>query len=299
MRPLRRQIITSTFMKRATKLGIALLIVQAPAAFAATEKSDQKPLLVVQITADQLRGDLLDRYSAALQLGFGRLEQNGYWIHRGDVDHALTLSFPGHATLATGIFPSHHGLTANEWWVQSKGAWAEVAVDDRHKTLDAPKREVVSPVNMTASTLGEWIKAADSRSKSVCLGMSGRIPKNVMRPGLTTDFPLWTNKQRPNHPARYNIIVRFKENMVIDAAAAVHGSPYAAHRFVPIIFSGSGTRHGEQQAGVRTVDVAPTLAAAAGVADPQQPGRSRDDGSARATVALAALHGCNALSFTC
>jgi hypothetical protein len=96
-----------------------------------------------------------------------------------------------------------------------------------------------------------------------------RLYKNVMRPGMTTDFPLWTNKVRPNHPARYNIIVRFKENMVIDAAAAVHGSPYAADRFVPIIFAGSGIRHGEQQAGVRTVDVAPTLAAAAGVAVPR------------------------------
>jgi predicted AlkP superfamily pyrophosphatase or phosphodiesterase len=96
-----------------------------------------------------------------------------------------------------------------------------------------------------------------------------RLYQNVMRPGLTTDFPLWTNKVRLNHPARYNIIVRYKENMVIDAAAAVHGSPYAQDRLVPIIFAGAGIRRGEQQDGARTVDVAPTLAAAAGVSVPR------------------------------
>jgi arylsulfatase A-like enzyme len=97
-----------------------------------------------------------------------------------------------------------------------------------------------------------------------------RLYANVARHGLTTDFPLWTSKERPHHPARYNIIVRFKENAVIDAAAAVHGSPYAQDRLVPIIFAGAGIRHGELTAGARTVDVAPTLAAAAGIATPKE-----------------------------
>jgi len=56
--------------------------------------------------------------------------------------------------------------------------------------------------------------------------------------------------------------------MVIDAAAAVHGSPYAPDRLVPIIFVGAGIRHGEETSGARTVDVAPTLAAAAGIVVP-------------------------------
>jgi len=96
-----------------------------------------------------------------------------------------------------------------------------------------------------------------------------RLYSNVLRRGLTTDFPLWTNKDRPHHPARYNIIVRFKENAVIDAASGVHGSPYAQDRLVPIIFAGAGIRHGEETAGARTVDVAPTLAAAAGIPMPK------------------------------
>ncbi len=119
--------------------------------------SDGNPRLVVQITADQLRGDLLDRYRSALTDGLARIENGGYWIHKGNVDHGLTLSFPGHATLATGMFPSHHGLTGNEWWVNNKGTWGEVDVsaDNRFTLLDQPARHGPSPHNMTATTLGE------------------------------------------------------------------------------------------------------------------------------------------------
>ena len=49
---------------------------------------DLKPRLIVQITADQLRGDLLDRYRTALPNGLGRIEAQGYWIHEGAVSRS-------------------------------------------------------------------------------------------------------------------------------------------------------------------------------------------------------------------
>ena len=85
----------------------------------------EKVRLVVQIAADQLRGDLLDRYRAALPDGCRTIEAEGYWVHQGNVDHGLTLSFPGHAMLATGMNPAHHSLTGNEWWVEKDGKWRE------------------------------------------------------------------------------------------------------------------------------------------------------------------------------
>ena len=59
---------------------------------------------------DQLRGDLLRDYVPALSEVFARLENGGFWIEHGDFNHGITVSFPGHATLATGMFPSHRGL---------------------------------------------------------------------------------------------------------------------------------------------------------------------------------------------
>ena len=47
-----------------------------------------------------------------------------------------------------------------------------------------------------------------------------------------------------------------------------HGSPYRHDRHVPLIFLGAGVQPGSSSARVRTVDVAPTLAALAGIPAP-------------------------------
>jgi len=86
--------------------------------------------------------------------------------------------------------------------------------------------------------------------------VNGRIP----------DFPLWGDGQRNYHPARYGIVVQFNENTFFDAAPVVHGSPYLYDRTVPIIFYGMGDIKMKDK--VRTIDVAPTLAAIAGIKIP-------------------------------
>lgn len=86
--------------------------------------------------------------------------------------------------------------------------------------------------------------------------VKGRIP----------DFPLWGTGQRDHHPARYGIVVLYNENTIFHAAPVVHGSPYDYDRIVPIIFYGTGLGNIEKSA--RTVDVAPTLAAIAGIKFP-------------------------------
>ena len=65
----------------------------------------ERPRLVVQITFDQLRGDLLERYRPALSGGLKRVLDQGWWVRHGEAAHGLTVSWPGHATLATGMYP--------------------------------------------------------------------------------------------------------------------------------------------------------------------------------------------------
>lgn len=48
-----------------------------------------------------------------------------------------------------------------------------------------------------------------------------------------------------------------------------HGSPYWHDRHVPLIFLGAGVQPGRADLRVRTVDVAPTLAALAGIPAPE------------------------------
>lgn len=511
----------------------AAMLVTAPAGAAAGES--QRPRLIVQITLDQLRADLLERYRPAFAHGLRRLLEDGYWIRRGEVAHGLTVSFPGHATLATGLHPARHGLTANEWWAQRDGRWASIDVVEDAGThmLGEPGRVGVSPRNLVGSAIADWVKEADPAARTVALSTGatiaiaygGRRPdaaywfdgsvgrfttstyyrsaphdwldrfnreglpafqapvwaltvparfrplaspdaepfeasgannvfphefaaesrtrpadeplsygrwfaatplkdeallalaaravdaerlgqrghvdylavlldstdtighrfgpssleqldtllridaalgrfldhldtvvgrgryvvalsadhgvadppeqigarrvtgaeiealldriearavtwtgteaalieaiaaelartdfiaavysatglardtgdpyaalyRNSLRPGHTTDFPLWTRRERAHHPARYGLFVRFAAPIVFDRATAVHGSPYAYDRSVPILFYGTGVTPGQQGAGGRTVDVAPTLAAAAGIPVP-------------------------------
>ncbi len=483
------------------------------------------PRLVVQITFDQLRGDLLDRYAPALSGGLRRMMDNGWRVKRGEAAHGITVSWPGHGTLATGLYPAHHGWTANEWWMEVGSKWQEVdaASDSRYRELGREDNPGRSTASMLATSIGDWFKASSPRSKVVAIGSDAAVPYAGRKPdglfwfdgaagGFTTssnyasalpswvdrlnarisslprswtfsphppslalsshsqackpfgrnsgfphefasgperasflrwvgetpladeellssageivranelgqddvpdylniaigstdsvgheygpvsaeqldtvvrldralgtflddldrtvgrgryvlaisadhgatdppeercihrvtateidslldrveaiarshrgsrqslvgaitaelskapfigavytdeslaaasrddwkaqlmrrsyrsghipNFPLWSEKQRPFHPARYGIFVIFKEGMIFDAATSVHGSPYPPDRLVPIIFYGAGVPRHVAQAGGRTVDVAPTLAALAGIRTP-------------------------------
>jgi hypothetical protein len=503
-----------------------MIALAALAATATPVQAAERPRLVVQITFDQLRGDLLDRYRPAFTGGLKRVLDEGWWVRNGEAAHGITVSWPGHTTLATGLFPSHHGLTANEWWEEVGGSWREVgATDDpRYRTLGRDNRPGESVVNLRGTSIGDWFKAANPSAKVVAIGSDAAVPygghqpdgvfwydgraggfttstnyasalpdwvarlnariaklpsewsfsvpdfrpladhpqrcpafgtparfphryeagsaptatsfmewvgstplvdeellrhagdivranhlgeddvpdylaiisgstdgtgheygpvspeqldtlvrldhalgefiddldrslgkdgyvlaisadhgatdppenqclhrvttaeiddlldrveaiasnhrggrtslvkaiiaelerspfiggvytaerleraepgdwkaqlmRRSVRPDKTPNFPLWSEKPRPFHPARYGIFVIFKEGVIFDAATSVHGSPYPADRLVPVIFYGAGVRHHMLESGARTVDVAPTLGSLAGIATP-------------------------------
>ncbi|HJR82988.1 MAG TPA: alkaline phosphatase family protein [Sphingomicrobium sp.] len=488
-------------------------------------QAEERPRLIVQMTFDQLRGDLLRRFDPAFTGGFRRVLDQGWWVEKGEAAHGLTVSFPGHGTLATGLFPSNHGFNANEWWLQVGDEWRSVSVagDPTVRIVGRDSQSGESPRHFEGSSIGDWVKSASPQAKSIAIGSDaaivygGRKPDGVywldpaaggfttstyystnrpawvealnarmaalprewayqvpeqwrrladhpnrcppmqplqrfphrfdpangsylswvgstplvddlllrqvgsiaqaerlgsdsapdylaiavsstdsvgheygpvseeqldallrldaalgamlddldrivgkgryvvgisadhgsvdppeqnclrrvttpeieavldrveaianshaggqseltdkivaelkradfigdvytkdildrapqsdwkaqlmkrsFRPGRVTDFPLWTNKPRVHHPARYGIFVQFKEGMIFDHARSVHGSPYAYDRLVPVIFYGAGVPGRRLDEGGRTVDVAPTLAALGGIPRPEK-----------------------------
>jgi len=77
---------------------------------------------VLQITVDQLRGDLIDRYSAGYgEGGFRRLLDEGAFYVDAHHRHANTETVVGHTTLATGTDPAVHGMVANVWLDRGSG----------------------------------------------------------------------------------------------------------------------------------------------------------------------------------
>lgn len=84
--------------------------------------AQERPKLVLQITVDQLRGDLIDRFGAGLtENGFRRLMANGAVFTDAHHRHANTETIVGHTTLATGADPAVHGMIANLWFDRIAG----------------------------------------------------------------------------------------------------------------------------------------------------------------------------------
>jgi len=101
------------------------LLAIAASLFAASALAQvpEKPVrLVLQITVDQLRGDLIERYSAGFKAGgFRRLMDEGAWYVDAHHRHANTETVVGHATLSTGTDPAIHGMVANVWLDRTTG----------------------------------------------------------------------------------------------------------------------------------------------------------------------------------
>lgn len=159
--------------------------------------------LVVQITVDGLRGDLLNRYNASLGPdGFRRLMDGGVWYTNAHHDHANTETIVGHATLATGAHPSEHGMIGNSWFDRADGRQGYAVEDPNYEMLPVPgfggastqvdpaQAGIVangrSPANLLASTFGdELFKATNGRSKVIsasgkdrsAVSMAGHVGK--------------------------------------------------------------------------------------------------------------------------
>lgn len=123
-----------------------------------------KPKLVLQITVDQLRGDLLFRYQDNFlnnenEKGFKRFLDDGTLFTNAHYRHAATLTAVGHATLATGAIPSQHGLIGNNWFdVTSQSNMYCVA--DKSTQLLNGEGHSASPKNLMASTFSDELHFA-------------------------------------------------------------------------------------------------------------------------------------------
>ena len=150
---------------------LALALVSPPV-------SAERPALVLQITVDQLRGDMIwrfrDRFGPG---GFGYLMDHGVAYSNAHYQHSTTFTAVGHATLATGGNAAQHGLAGNDWHDVTTGQRVYCVEDDRHPLIGkapAPHKGT-SPRNLTASTAGdELVLATGGRSRVFSVSIKDR-----------------------------------------------------------------------------------------------------------------------------
>lgn len=117
------------------------------------------PRLVLQITVDQLRGDMPARFLPMMgQGGFRYLLEKGVVYKNAHHGHSNTETIVGHATLATGAHPSDHGLVGNLWFDRTTGQLTYNIEDDRYPLLtagaDVDKSAEIDPTQRAAGTEG-------------------------------------------------------------------------------------------------------------------------------------------------
>ena len=127
-------------------------------------ENKSQPKLIVQITVDQLRGDLPTRYSERLGSGgFKYLWQEGLVYRDAHHAHANTETVVGHATLATGTYPSIHGMVGNLWFDRETGRSIYNIEDADYSLLskdaDINDDEEIDPTQRAANTGGRSPKA--------------------------------------------------------------------------------------------------------------------------------------------
>lgn len=164
----------------------------SPLAFTAQHGEAGPPRLVLQITVDQLRGDLPTRYYDRLGKGGIRyLWENGIVYRDAHHAHANTETIVGHTTLATGAHPSGHGMVGNLWFDRDTGfttynvedpdyrlltAGAGVDADaEVDPTQRAARSEGRSPAAILVSTFADELRGnTGGRSKAVGVSIKDR-----------------------------------------------------------------------------------------------------------------------------
>ena len=127
----------------------------------------ETPALTVILVVDQLTADRTREWAQKdSSAGFRRLWQGGVAYENAAYDHATSATAPGHATIATGVHPSKHGVISNFWFEREVGRPFPSVWDREHG---------VSPARLAAPTLADRLHGEhQGRAKIFSLSIKDR-----------------------------------------------------------------------------------------------------------------------------
>ncbi|WP_336867312.1 alkaline phosphatase family protein [Sphingomonas sanguinis] len=150
----------------------------------------QAPKLIVAISVDQFSADLFAQYRNHFTGGMARL-LTGAVFPSGYQSHAATETCPGHSTILTGYRPAHTGIIANNWVDQSVGRPDKIVYCSEDERVPGKSHTdyIVSDMHLKVPTLGERMKTADPRVRTV--SVAGKDRAAVMMGGHKMDEIWW------------------------------------------------------------------------------------------------------------
>jgi predicted AlkP superfamily pyrophosphatase or phosphodiesterase len=151
---------------------------------------------VLLLSIDQGRAEYLERFRPALTGGLRLLLEQGVVFMETHHGHAWTVTAPGHASLATGRFPSHSGIVDNDWYDrgEKRNVYCVEDPDSPVLPVDGSERKRPaflgrSPRRLRENSLGDWMKDRDRRSK--VYAVAGKDRSSILMGGKEADGAFW------------------------------------------------------------------------------------------------------------
>lgn len=147
--------------------------------------------LVVGIVINQMRADMLMRYSEYYGSGgFNRLMQ-GAVCNNASYNYLITESPCGMATIVTGANPSHHGIVGTRWYSTLTGRY-QTATGDFVRSAVGSKSLTgkVSPLQMLGTSIGDEMKLNNFKQSKV-FAVSSDNYAAVLLGGHIADAVYW------------------------------------------------------------------------------------------------------------
>nr|WP_278450035.1 alkaline phosphatase family protein [Brevundimonas diminuta] len=188
----------------ASALGLSLCLgAAAPAAFAQTAQAAAQtaapaaqdgraaPSLIVTVVVDQLSANLFNQYRSQFTGGLKTLADQGLVSINGYQTHGVTVTCAGHSTVLTGAHPARSGIPANDWLDTTTGQETYCLAAPQNTLAHGKNTDngPVGPEQLSASTLGDWLKAVSPESR--VYGVSGKDRGAITLAGHKGDGAFW------------------------------------------------------------------------------------------------------------
>jgi predicted AlkP superfamily pyrophosphatase or phosphodiesterase len=182
-------------MKRSFVFALVIFLAHIPSTIFAQTPSripSEKPKLIVCLVVDQMRYDFIHRYWDKFgEDGIKRLVMSGTFCKNAAYDYLINETAVGHATIATGALPSHHGIISNNWYDNLQEEIVYCVADDKTRTVGGKYESgQFSPRQMLASTIGDEIRLA-SNFKSKVIGLALDNPAAILSAGHAANYAFW------------------------------------------------------------------------------------------------------------
>ncbi len=146
------------------------------------------------LVVDQMRADYVERFRDDWTGGLKRLVTDGAWFSNAAFPYLGTWTCAGHATVATGAFPTIHGIFQNQWWDRSGRRLVACTDDPDATSLRYPSGRAsgASGVRLLVPTLADELRRQQPGARVTTLALKARSA--IMLAGHGGDAVTWMNE---------------------------------------------------------------------------------------------------------